>query len=170
MLSSWGLRDGLSQTWMCHSQRPISLPTRSSQACSLGESSLVPAAEDPGLQFLGIGCSLQLFFPRSWCQAGSASASGGSPGVLCRALLSSSRKADFMGAGRQLAYVSFTPAVKKGMLVASRPTHRTSCSRSCGRAGTPLHQCPASCPMDPLTFSLFMLCRDGREHPGAYKP
>lgn len=110
------------------------------------------------------------FFPRSWCQAGSASASGGSPGVLCRALLSSSRKADFMGAGRQLAYVSFTPAVKKGMLVASRPTHRTSCSRSCGRAGTPLHQCPASCPMDPLTFSLFMLCRDGREHPGAYKP
>lgn len=63
MLSSWGLRDGLSQTWMCHSQRPISLPTRSSQACSSGESSLVPAAEDPGLQFLGIGCSLQLFFP-----------------------------------------------------------------------------------------------------------
>lgn len=71
---------------------------------------------------------------------------------------------------QQLAYVSFTHAVNKGMVVASRPTHRTSCSMSCGRAGTPLHQCPASCPMDPLTFSLFMLCRDGREHPGAYKP
>lgn len=63
VLSSWGLWDGLSQTWMCHSQRPVSLPTCSSQACSFGERSLVLAAEDPGLQFLGIGCSLQLSFP-----------------------------------------------------------------------------------------------------------
>lgn len=169
VLSSWGLWDGLSQAWMCHSQRPVSLPTRSSQACSLGESSLVLAAEDPGLQFLGIGCSLQLSFPgvgakqapppplaalQAFCVGPFSAAAG-------------RRTSWGLEETQQPAYVSFTPAVNKGMVVASRPTHRTSCSMSCGRAGTPLHQCPASCPMDPLIFSLFMLCRDGRERPGA---
>lgn len=112
------------------------------------ESSLA-LAEDPSLQFLGIGCSLQLSFPGADAKQAPPQPLEGLQAFCVEHFSAAAGRLTSWGLEetQQPASVYFAPAVKRGTWLVLPDPH-TGLAAPCpvGQAGTPLHQWPASCP------------------------
>ena len=112
------------------------------------ESSLA-LAEDPSLQFLGIGCYLQLCFPGAGAKQAPPQPLEGLQAFCVEHFSAAAGRPTSWGLEetQQPASVCFAPAVKRGAwLVLPDPHTGLAAPRPVGQARTPLHQCPASCP------------------------
>lgn len=130
---------------MCSTQSPLPCSHIPSQARGLRKAERPgsgPRAPVSGKQLPSAAC-----FPRSRCQADSASAPGRTPGVPCGAFLSDGGETNFIGAGRDPAagLCLLWPGCETDACLALASARRGPAAPSSwgwGGSGAPLYQCP----------------------------
>lgn len=100
-----------------------------------GEQSGPLLPKTPGSSFWELA-ALCSFFPRSWCQAGSASASGGSPGVLCEGPSQQQQEGRLHGGWKTTGLCLLHSRCKERHAGCFQTHIGLAAPRSCGRAGT----------------------------------